>query len=114
MSPLYGTPPPTKRITSKGNAYTNKEDMSLTNLTPAQRVLRSRMAAYTLHATRDPRLTTARARSAFLARFEDHVDPSRTLSPAERERRVAAAKKAYFTKLAFSSSRARSRSAVSA
>jgi hypothetical protein len=72
------------------------------------------MAAYTLHARRDARLTTASARTAFLARFEDEVDPDRSLSASERERRVAAAKKAYFTKLALRSSTARSSRAVSA
>ena len=44
-------------------------------MTPAERSLRARMAAYRLHATHDPKETTAAARAAFLARFEREVDP---------------------------------------
>jgi hypothetical protein len=52
-------------------------------LTPAQRSLRSRLAAYSLHAKRDPKETTQAARAAFLTRFEREVDP-RWLSTASR------------------------------
>lgn len=76
-------------------------------LTPAERSLRARMAAYTLHAHSDPRETTQAARDAFLARFEHQVDPDRRLPEGERRRRAEAAKKAYFTALALKSSRAR-------
>ena len=79
------------------------------DLTPAQRSLRARVAAYKLHASRDPRETTQPARDAFMARFEREVDPDRRLPPAERQRRAEAAKKAYFTALALRSSRARRR-----
>lgn len=54
-------------------------------------------AAYTLHATHDPRVTTQPARDAFLARFEREVDrtapsPSRsgTGVPKQRRRRTSA------------------------
>lgn len=76
-------------------------------LTPEQRILRARMAAYTLHATHDPRETTKAGRAAFLARFEREVDPDGALSEDERTRRAIAARRAYFTKLALESSRAR-------
>ncbi len=76
-------------------------------LTPAQRSLRARIAAYTLHATHDPRVTTQAARDAFLARFEREVDPHRQLPAAERRRRADAAKKAYFSRLALKSATAR-------
>ncbi len=76
-------------------------------LTPEQRALRARIAAYTLHATRDPKDTTQAARDAFLARFEHQVDPDRLLPEAERRRRADAARKAYFTALALKSSRVR-------
>ncbi|MGI8685436.1 MAG: hypothetical protein ACR2MO_10170 [Acidimicrobiales bacterium] len=74
-------------------------------VTPAERSMRARIAAYSLHAKRDPRETTAPARAAFLARFERQVDPDGTLPDAER--RAEAARKAHFTKLALRSSQAR-------
>jgi len=78
-------------------------------MTPGERTLRARMAAYRLHATHDPKETTAAARAAFLARFEREVDPDGRLSPSERRRRAEAARKAYFTKLAIQSVRGRQR-----
>lgn len=77
-------------------------------MTPEQRSLHARMAAHKLHAGRDSREITAPARAAFLARFEDQVDPDRKLRPEERARRAEHARKAYFTELALRSSKARS------
>ena len=65
-----------------------------------ERSLRARIAAYTLHASRDPRETTSKARAAFDARFLDQVDPDRALPHAERLRRAQCARKAYFARLA--------------
>ena len=76
-------------------------------MTPAERSLRARMAAHALHASVDSRNHTEPARRAFMARFEDQVDPERVLPPAERARRAEQAKKAYFTRLALKSSQAR-------
>lgn len=76
-------------------------------MTPSERALRARMAAYTLHAKRDARETTAAARAAFLDRFDRMVDPEGQLPAAERHRRAAAARKAYFTRLALRSAQAR-------
>ncbi len=76
-------------------------------MTPEERALRARMAAYTLHAKRDARETTAPARAAFLDRFDRMVDPEGVLPDAERQRRAAAARKAYFTGLALRSARVR-------
>jgi len=76
-------------------------------LTPAERSLRGRMGAYVVHARYDPRQTTAPARAAFLKRFLDEVDPDRVLPEPERLRRAAAARRAYFTRLAFLASRRR-------
>jgi hypothetical protein len=47
------------------------------NLTAEERLLRSRMAAYRLPATHDPRetTTTRKARAAFASRFEREVRP---------------------------------------
>jgi len=78
-------------------------------LTPAERSLRGRMGAYALHARYDSRQTTAAARDAFLRRFVDEVDPDRVLPESERLRRAAAARKAYFTRLAYLASRRRRR-----
>ena len=76
-------------------------------VTPAERTLRARIGAYRLHATHDSRETTAAARSAFLANFERQVDPEGILSADERRLRAAAARKAYFARLALKSARAR-------
>ena len=78
-------------------------------LTPEQRRLQARAAAYRLHATHDPKETTKKARAAFSSRFEREVDPDMVLPAAERARRAEAAKQAYFTSLALRSSRARGR-----
>ena len=77
------------------------------SLSPAERVLRSRIGAYALHARYDARDTTAAAREAFGQRFLDEVDPERQLTVAERDRRAAAARKAYFARLAYLSARKR-------
>lgn len=65
------------------------------------------MAAHAKHASHDPRESTQPARDAFMARFEREVDPDGVLSDAERKRRAEHARKAYFTKLAFQSAKAR-------
>ena len=78
-------------------------------LTPAERALRSRMAAHLLHAKYDSRDITAPAREAFLSRFEREVDPDGVLPPAERQRRADQLRKAYFTRLALESAKARRR-----
>ncbi len=74
----------------------------------AKRVLQARMAAHALHArVVDPAAHTAPAREVFLSRFEREVDPEGVLEPQERARRAEHAKKAYFTRLALASSKAR-------
>lgn len=77
------------------------------SLTPSERVMRARMAAYMLHARYDPRETTMAARRAFNQRFIDQVDPDRRLPEHERNRRAEAARRAYFTRLAYLSARKR-------
>lgn len=76
-------------------------------LTPAERTLRARLAAYTLHSRRDARETTAPARAAFLRRFDAQVDPEASLPPKERARRAEAARRAHFARLALRSARVR-------
>lgn len=65
-----------------------------------------------MHAAHDSRVTSAPGREKFLARFEDEVDPDRTLPAAERLRRAGHARKAYFTRLALASAKARRRAAA--
>ena len=76
-------------------------------LTPAERTLRARLAAHAMHARHDARQTTLAARVAFLGRFETEVDPDSTLPLAERRRRAEHARRAYFTRLALASAKAR-------
>jgi hypothetical protein len=76
-------------------------------LTLAERTLRARLAAHAMHARHDARETTANGRAAFLARFEAEVDPDGTLTPEERGRRAEHARRAYFTRLALASAKAR-------
>ncbi len=78
-------------------------------LDPERAALLGRIGAYRLHATHDPRETTARARAAFLSRFEREVDPNGTLPEHERRRRAEYARKAHFARLALASARARSK-----
>lgn len=83
---------------------------ALFTLTPEQRSLRARAAAYTSWSkTTDPTERTRPAREAAAKHWERLVDPDLQLLPAERLRRAEAAKKAHFTKLALKSSIARSR-----
>lgn len=77
---------------------------------PTERTLAARAAAYESWAqTEDPIARTAPARAAFRSRFERQVDPDGKLAPAERARRAEAARKAYFTRLALASVKARAR-----
>ncbi len=73
----------------------------------AERSLRARLGAYALHAQHDSRETTANGRAAFLARFDREVDPEGLLEPDERRRRAEQARRAYFTRLALASAKAR-------
>ena len=76
-------------------------------MSPQERTMRARIAAYSLHAKVDGREITSNARRAFLDRFEKSVDPNGTLPVAERCRRATAARKAYFTALALQSAKSR-------
>jgi hypothetical protein len=73
----------------------------------AERSLRARLAAYALHAQRDPRETTANGRAAFLARFDREVDPEGRLEVDERRRRAEQARRAYFARLSLAAVKAR-------
>lgn len=80
-------------------------------MTPEQRALRARLGGLATASRHDVREVTAPARRAFLQRFEDEVDPDRTLPPAERARRAQAARRLHFSRLAMKSAAARKRRA---
>jgi hypothetical protein len=73
-------------------------------LTPAERRLRSRAAAYALHAQGGT--STHAGTAAFLNRFEREVDPDGTLPPEERERRAMFARKSYMANLSLRAAKA--------
>ena len=73
---------------------------------PGSLPLRGRIGAFTLHAQRDTRETTAKARAAFWPGLSV-MDPDGVLDLDERRRRATAARKAYFARLALLSARAR-------
>jgi hypothetical protein len=78
----------------------------------ARSSISGRVGALVLHSTHDSRALTANARRSFLDRFVREVDPDLTLPPAERARRAALARSAYFTRLALRSAKARRRKAA--
>jgi hypothetical protein len=81
--------------------------MSAERIDPGERALRARIAAHAMHGRHDARQTTAKARAAFLARFERQADPEGRLPAAERERRAQQLRSAYFARLALASAKAR-------
>lgn len=74
-------------------------------MTPEQRVLRSRLGGLTTAARGHTNVGPAHA--PFASRFYAGIPDD--LPQAERDRRAHAAKRAYFTRLALASSRARSK-----
>lgn len=75
---------------------------------PTERQLVARLAAHESWVrTPDRTARTAPARNAFLAKFEDLVDPRQELLPDERARRAVNARKAHFTRLALRSVQSR-------
>lgn len=82
--------------------------MARANSTPSQRSLAARIAAHESWArTADPAARTAPARRASLERFERLADPEGSLAPSDRSRRAEHLRKAYFTRLALASAKAR-------
>ena len=80
----------------------------MSELSPAERSLRARIASHKSWAnTSDVLARTEPGRRAAMERFEREVDPDGTLEPAERERRAAHARKAYYSALALKSAKAR-------
>lgn len=76
--------------------------------TSSERRLAAQVSAYSSWAQTENRTArTQPARDALLRKFEQQVDPDGTLSPVERDKRVQAARKAYYASLALRSARAR-------
>ena len=79
-------------------------------LTPAERILRARIAALTSWAYTDDRAArTAPGRQASMQRFEREVDADGILNPVERARRADMAMRAHMSRLALKSAQARRR-----
>lgn len=77
-------------------------------MTPEQRSLRASLAAHTRWSKeKDPHAALAPARAGFMARWENEVDPDRTLSVGDRARRAKSAMKAHMARMALKSSQAR-------
>jgi hypothetical protein len=79
-------------------------------LTPSKHCLNGKIGAHKSWAhTEDRAARTAPARAALMRRFEDQVDPGRTLPAEERARRAESARKAHFAALAAKSAASRAR-----
>lgn len=80
---------------------------------PQQRILRAQIAANTRWSREDPKPAFVEVREGFIRKFEDQVDPDRTLSADERLRRAESARRAHMQSLALKSARARAKRAAS-
>jgi hypothetical protein len=76
-------------------------------LSPVERKLRAKLAAYEQHARGLG--NTRPATAAFLARFEREVDPDGVLPPEERERRAQYALRAHMVRLSLRAEQKRRR-----
>lgn len=77
-------------------------------MTPAERVLRGKLAAHeSWGRTDNPSARTAPARQAFRDTFVEKADPRHELPEAERQRRAESLRKAFYTRLALASAKAR-------
>jgi hypothetical protein len=76
-------------------------------MTPAERALRARAAAYAMHAKHGSKKAALRGQAALLAKFEHEVDPDGLLTPTERRRRALHARRAHMASLALLSARSR-------
>jgi hypothetical protein len=81
-------------------------------LADSLKTLRGRRGAHAMHSRNDSKVVSQPARDAFMARFEEEVDPDRVLPEAERARRAEHALKAYMAGLALRSAKARRRKAA--
>lgn len=83
-------------------------------MTPAERSLRARMAAFAMHAkygTSGSRRLAKSGQDGLMARFEREVDPSGELPPEERRRRAEQLRRAHMARLTMLSIKAKRRAA---
>jgi hypothetical protein len=76
-------------------------------MTPGERTLRARAAAYEMHAKHGSQKAALRGQAALLAKFERQIDPDGLLTPEERRRRAMHARRAHMARLALASARSR-------
>ena len=79
------------------------------NLTPAEISLRAQLAVHSSWAKTTDRAarTNPGLQAANVTRFEKLVDPDGILSPQERAKRAASARKAHIARMAMASAKAR-------
>jgi hypothetical protein len=76
-------------------------------MTPGERTLRARAAAYEMHAKHGSQKAAIKGQAALLAKFKRQVDPEGLLTPEERRRRAMHARRAHMARLALASARSR-------
>jgi hypothetical protein len=81
--------------------------MARSDLSPAQRILRSRIAGKKTASLHSADEMLGPARAALASKWEREVDPDGTLEPAERERRANAARASFFAALSLKGQQAR-------
>lgn len=81
--------------------HADRRTVEHSSLTASQRSQRAKIAASARWAKGDRVAGTQAARDAFMARFEDEVDPERVLPVSERARRAESARRAHFQRMAF-------------
>jgi hypothetical protein len=77
------------------------------SLSAEQRRIRASIAANDRWSREDAHPAMAKVREGFDRKWEDQVDPARTLSDIERRRRAKAAMRAHMQRMALRSSRKR-------
>jgi len=100
---------PVRCQTSTTFAHNHQEqDGKMPAATPSERALIARIAAHERWAsTTDRAAATPPGRKGLIDRFDRQVDPDGTMPPAERARRSASARKAFYSRLALKSAQDR-------
>ena len=90
----------------------------MSTMPESERILRARIGGLRLHALHDTLKVSAPGREAATRGLNERllaeIDPGRLLAPAERDRRLALARRAHFTRLAYKSARARNKRTAAA
>jgi hypothetical protein len=94
-------------VEGASNAALPTQQLGHQPMTPGERTLRARAAAYEMHAKHGSRKAAVKGQAALLAKFERQVDPDGLLTPEERRRRALHARRAHMVRLALASARSR-------